>query len=49
MFTVIVSFKFGNRKRVIINNLNRVQVERVTKNWEKNPDVSYVGVLDERF
>jgi|GEM_PF-3446936 hypothetical protein len=48
MFTVVISFK-GTKERVVLNNLNRVQVEKVEKNWEKNPRVSYVAVMDERF
>lgn len=48
MFTVVVSFK-SSKERVIINNLNRVQVNKVSNNWEKNPRVSYVAVIDERF
>jgi len=48
MFTIVVSFK-GSKERVIINNLNRVQVNKVSNNWEKNPRVSYVAVIDERF
>lgn len=48
MFTVVVSFK-GSKERVIINNLNRIQANKVCSNWEKNQRVSYVSVLDERF
>lgn len=47
MFTVIISLK-GTKERVTLNNLNSVQVNRVEKNWEKNPRVSYIAVIDER-
>lgn len=47
MFSVIISFK-GSKERVIINNINSVQVSKVEKNWEKNPRVSYIAVIDER-
>lgn len=48
MFTVVVSFK-RSKEKVIINNLNRVQVNKVCNDWEKNPRTSYVAVMDERF
>jgi len=48
MFTVVVSFK-GSKEKVIINNLNRVQVNKVCNDWEKNPRTSYVAVMNERF
>ena len=48
MFTVIISFK-GSKEKVIVNNLNRVQANKVCENWEKNPRTSYVAVMDERF
>lgn len=47
MFDVMISFIDGTRK--LVRGLNRVQVNNVIKNWEKNPRVSYIGVLDENF
>lgn len=47
MFDVVISFLDGTRK--MVSGLNRVQANNVIKNWEKNPRVSYVSVLDENF
>lgn len=47
MFTIVISFK-GSKERVMLKDLNSVQVSKVEKNWEKNPRVSYIAVIDER-
>lgn len=46
MFTVIIEIKGFGRK--VVFGLNKVQAEKVANNWEKNPDVKYVSVIDER-
>ena len=47
MFTISIEFKNGERK--FISGLNRVQCEQILATKENNPDISYIGVLDERF
>lgn len=47
MFDVVISFIDGTRK--FLHGLNRVQCNNVIKNWEKNPRVNYISVLDENF
>lgn len=46
MFTVVIEFKVGSKKMVF--GLNKVQAEKVCSNWDKNPNVSYTGIIDER-
>ena len=47
MFTIVIEFKNGTRK--FMSDLNRVICENIIENFSKDPTVSYVGVLDERF
>lgn len=45
MFTVVIELKGFGRK--VVFGLNKVQAEKVCSNWEKNPDVKYVGIIEE--
>ena len=47
MFSLIVEFVNGSKK--FISGLNRVMCEQIIEEYSKKPEVSYVGVLDERF
>lgn len=46
MYSVVVEF-VGKMGRKFITGLNKVQSEHVYNNWVKNPDVKYVGVIEE--
>lgn len=46
MFTIVIEF-LGAMGRKTIFGLNKVQAEHVYNNWVKNPDVKYVGVIEE--
>lgn len=47
MFTVIIEFKNG-LKRLIFNNVNKCTSEDLYEKYMALPEVSYVGILDER-
>lgn len=47
MFTLVVEFKNGLRK--FFSDLNRVACENLIEKYNKDTNVSYVGVLDEKF
>lgn len=47
MFTA--SIEYVNGKREYVYGLNRVQCEDLIKKGEQDPNISYVGVLDENF
>ena len=47
MFTAVIEFVNGARK--FLSGLNRVQCEELIKNGQQDKEISYVGVLDERF
>lgn len=47
MFSLVIEFVNGSRK--FFSDLNRVQCENMIDQYSKKPEVSYVGVLDERF
>lgn len=46
MYSVIIEF-VGSMGRKFITGLNKVQANNVERNWIKNPDVKYVGVIEE--
>lgn len=48
MFTIIVEFKNG-LKKLVISNVNKCQSEELYDKYMSQKDVSYVGILDERF
>ena len=48
MFTLIIEFKNG-LKKLVISNLNRCQSEDLYDKYMSESNVSYVGILDERF
>ena len=47
MFSVVIEFVNGSRK--FMSDLNRITCEQIIEKFSKDPTVSYVGVLDERF
>jgi len=47
MFTVIVEFVNGVRE--YFHNVNRCQSEDLYEKYMSQSNVSYVGILDERF
>lgn len=48
MFTIIVEFKNG-MKKLVISNVNKCQSEDLYEKYMSQSNVSYVGILDERF
>ena len=46
MYSIVIEF-LGTMGRKVIFGLNKVQAEHVYNNWIKNPDVKYVGVIEE--
>ena len=47
MFTLVV--EFANGLRNFMYGLNRVTCDDLIKKYSKDPNVSYVGVMDENF
>lgn len=47
MFTLVVEFVNGVKN--FMYGLNRVECNNIIEKYSKNPEISYVGVMDENF